>query len=69
MPEPAPSPGAWVPAALAAIGVVLALTVCAVVGLVVHECPALREPVTAVFGAITALGLVAAFVVSLTRRR
>ncbi|MFE6163724.1 hypothetical protein ACFQ7F_32955 [Streptomyces sp. NPDC056486] len=57
------------PAALTAMGIVLALTVCAVAGIVIHEYPALKEPLTAAFGTINTLGLISAFVVSMTHRR
>lgn len=67
--EPAQSQGAWVPAALTAMGTVLTLTVCAGVGIVVYAHPALMNPVTAAFGAFAALGLVATFVITLVRRR
>ncbi|WP_299542476.1 hypothetical protein [uncultured Streptomyces sp.] len=68
-PEPGPGTAAWVPAAVAAIGVVLTLTVCAVVGFAFHEYPALREPASGAFAVVTGLGMVTTIVISVTRRR
>ncbi|MFB6878034.1 hypothetical protein [Streptomyces sp. NPDC056323] len=56
------------PAAITAIGVVVALTACEFVAFPAYAYPALREPLGVAAGIATALGMVTALIVSMCRR-
>ncbi|MFJ2923103.1 hypothetical protein [Streptomyces sp. NPDC087307] len=73
-PPPASDPAApaatgnWIPAAVAAIAVTVTLLACGFAGFLVYAYPALREPLGAALGVLTALGMLTALIVSLCRR-
>ncbi|MFC9756172.1 MULTISPECIES: hypothetical protein [unclassified Streptomyces] len=56
------------PAAMTAIGVVVALTACAFVAFLAYVYPALWEPLGVAAGIATVLGMVTALIVSMCRR-
>ncbi|MFE3905194.1 hypothetical protein ACFXPY_34125 [Streptomyces sp. NPDC059153] len=64
----APAPLRWVPAAMTAIGVVVALTACAFGAFLAYAYPALWEPLGVAAGIATVLGMVTALIVSMCRR-
>ncbi|MFC9759083.1 hypothetical protein [Streptomyces sp. NPDC056921] len=56
------------PAAMTAIGVVVALTACAFVAFLAYVYPALWEPLGVAAGIATVLGMVTTLIVSMCRR-
>ncbi|MFF8423159.1 hypothetical protein [Streptomyces sp. NPDC015680] len=65
---PVPASLGWVPAAVTAIGVVVALMVAGFVAVLVHAYPGTRDPLGAGLGILTVLGMVAELFISLRRR-
>ncbi|MFD4764247.1 hypothetical protein ACFWOJ_37165 [Streptomyces sp. NPDC058439] len=69
LPAPAvPASVGWVPAAMTAIAVVVALMACGFGAFLAYAYPALREPLGVALGIATVLGMLAALTVSLCRR-
>lgn len=64
----APAPLRWVPAAMTAIGVVVALTACAFGAFLAYAYPALREPLGVAVSIAGVLGMLTALIVSIWRR-
>ncbi|MFB7957131.1 hypothetical protein [Streptomyces sp. NPDC056045] len=64
----APTPSGWVPAAMTALGVIVALMACAFGAFLAYAYPALREPLSVAAGIATVLCMVAALIISMCHR-
>ncbi|MFD7498292.1 hypothetical protein ACFV8T_39270 [Streptomyces sp. NPDC059832] len=65
---PVPASLGWVPAAMTAIGVVVALMASGFVAFLVYAYPDTRDPLGAGLGSVTVLGMAADLFISLRRR-